>query len=92
MQKKKYHNKSARLLSVLQPNQTVRLQTDKDFDRKGFVTGIATRPSKEFTLLTFARSTGDVCHGFSPSQTYRCYKMFANGSQRKAIPLYLAHL
>ena len=34
MQKKKYHDKTARPLSLLQPNQTVRLQTDKGFDRK----------------------------------------------------------
>ena len=44
MQKKKYHDKTARPLSVLQPNQTVRLQTDKGFDRKGIVTGIAKTP------------------------------------------------
>ena len=44
MQKKKYHDKTARPLSVLQPNQTVRLQTDKSFDRKGIVTGIAKTP------------------------------------------------
>ena len=44
MQKKKYHDKTAQLLSVLQPDKTVRLQTDKDFDRKGIVTGIAKTP------------------------------------------------
>ena len=44
MQKKKYHDKTARPLSVLQPNQTVRLQTDKGFDRKCIVTGIAKTP------------------------------------------------
>ena len=44
MQKKKYHDKTAPPLSVLQPNQTVRLQTEKGFDRKGIVTGIAKTP------------------------------------------------
>ena len=44
MQKKKYHDKTARPLSVLQSNQIIRLQTDKDFDQKDIVTGIAKIP------------------------------------------------
>ena len=44
MQKKKYHDKTARPLSVLQPNQTVRLQTDKGFDQKVLLLVLAKTP------------------------------------------------
>ena len=53
MQKKKYHDKTARPLSVLQPNQTVGLQTDKGFHRKGIVTGITK------TLRSYIVQSGD---------------------------------
>ena len=48
IRKKKYKDKTARLLSVLQPNQFVSLETEKGFDRKYVVTGIAKTPRCTF--------------------------------------------
>ena len=43
-QKKKYHDKTARQLPELSVNQTVRLQSDKGFERQGVITGFAQTP------------------------------------------------
>jgi hypothetical protein len=43
-QQKEYYDKSAKPLSILKPNQTVRMQTDRGFDRLAIVKQTASEP------------------------------------------------